>query len=189
VDILLHSIAQLKAAGLPLVCSIVGEGPYIQHLKTLQGELDLRAEVTFQGALPFDQVLDVYENADILVLASLGDSWGKVVTEAMSFGLICIGSNRDVVAQNLANGRGLVVPARDVDALSAALWQVAAMSPGARQQMSAAAAAWGQRYSLENLREQLAELLANWWSLDTRHRSRSKQPAMTASKLLEPTSR
>jgi glycosyltransferase involved in cell wall biosynthesis len=189
VDVLLRAIASLKSEQIPLRCSIVGEGPYQERLQQLTGELGLTAsEVTFAGAVEFEQVLEAYKEGDVLVLASLGDSWGKVVTEAMSFGLICIGSNRDMVAQNLADGRGFAVPARDLPALCDALRKVVLMSPQERAAMSAKAAAWGQRYSLENLRERVGELLeASWQSPPGRQRQGERLPQWNTNSHVTPT--
>jgi glycosyltransferase involved in cell wall biosynthesis len=62
--------------------------------------------------------------------------------------------------QILGEGRGLVVPPRDVEALAAALARAA--DPAAAP-LRARAAEFGQRYSLEDLREALLDLMTEWW--------------------------
>jgi glycosyltransferase involved in cell wall biosynthesis len=149
VDVLLEALN-----GLP--CTIVGDGPERQALEERSG-----AEVTFAGGVDFERVLGFYETHDILVLASETEGWPKAIVEAMAFGLVCIGSDRGLIPQILGEGRGLVVPPRDVAALAAALRR--AVNPDEAAAIRARAAPFGQRYSLEDLREALREVMAKWW--------------------------
>jgi hypothetical protein len=55
-----------------------------------------------------------------------------------------------------------VVEPRDVPALAAALRRAA--DPGEAAAIRARAAAFGQRYSLEDLREALRAVMAKWWA-------------------------
>jgi glycosyltransferase involved in cell wall biosynthesis len=112
----------------------------------------------------FDRVLKYYQQAHVLVLASQTEGWPKAIAEAMAFGLVCIGSQRGMVPEMLGEQRGLLVPPGDVDALTAALQQIAA-TPQEYSAMSARAAQWGQRYSLEELRDAIRDLLSVWWGL------------------------
>ena len=83
----------------------------------------------------------------------------------MAFGLVCIGSDRGLIPQILGEGRGFVVPPRDVNALAAALRRAADPGdPANTGPMIGRAAAFGQRYSLEDLREALRELMAERWT-------------------------
>ncbi len=149
VDVLLDALN-----GLP--CTIVGDGPERAALETLA------PQTVFAGAVDFDRVLGFYETHDILVLASETEGWPKAIVEAMAFGLVCIGSNRGLIPQILGEGRGLVVEPRDVPALAAALRRAA--DPGEAAALRARAAAFGQRDSLEDLREALRAVMAKWWA-------------------------
>lgn len=149
VDVLLDALR-----GLP--CTVVGDGPERAALEARAG-----AEVTFVGGVDFERVLGFYETHDVLVLVSETEGWPKAIVEAMAFGLVCIGSDRGLIPQILGEGRGLVVPPRDVEALAAALRLAA--DPGEAAAIRARAAPFGQRYSLEDLREALRGLMAEWW--------------------------
>ena len=80
----------------------------------------------------------------------------------MACGLICVGSNRGLVPWMLSAGRGFTVEPRDVEALTEIL-RTLAIDRELRHETSRAAAAFGQRYSLESLREALATLLSERW--------------------------
>jgi glycosyltransferase involved in cell wall biosynthesis len=148
----------LARTGLP--CTLVGDGPERGALEAQAARLGL--DVDFAGAVDFDRVLGFYETHDVLVLASETEGWPKAIVEAMAFGLVCIGSDRGLIPQILGEGRGFVVPPRDVDALAAALGHAADSAEAGP--IVERAAAFGQRYSLEDLREALRELMTERWT-------------------------
>lgn len=164
VDVLLSAVAELKNAGVDVKCSVLGDGPQRTALEAQASRLKVDDRVRFVGGVDFQQVLGHYEQADVLVLASESEGWPKAIAEGMAFGLICVGSNRGLVPEMLGEGRGIVVPPRDVDALVDALKQIA-RSPENFEPMRELAAAWAQKYSLEGLRDSLRELLSAHWGV------------------------
>ncbi len=163
VDALLQATASLTADGIAVTTTIVGDGPDREALMVLASSLGITGRVHFAGALPYDAVLDSYERADVLVLVSESEGWPKAVAEAMAFGLLCIGSDHGFVAEMLGDGRGMVVPSQDVEALVVALRRIAA-DPDSSAEYSVRAARWAQRFSLEGLRDALANLLKDRWA-------------------------
>ena len=158
VDVLLTALARLREGGTALRAWVVGDGPEGERLRRQAGDLALTDLVEFRGAVSFDGVLRCYENADVLILVSETEGWPKAIAEAMVHGLACIGTDRGLMPEMLGSGRGLLVPPRDVEALVRALRRLAD-SPGERLEMGARAAEWAGAYSLEGLRDALAELL------------------------------
>lgn len=153
------------AARVPVACTIVGEGPERPRLEALARELGIGDRVHFAGGVEFERVLDFYENSDLLVLASETEGWPKAIAEGMAFGLVCVGSDRGLVPEMLGDGRGFVIPPRNVEALASLLARIVA-DPGILYPVSAGAAAWAQQYSLDGLREALRSLLAARWKVD-----------------------
>jgi glycosyltransferase involved in cell wall biosynthesis len=165
VDVLLAALADARVVRSGWRAVIAGDGPERARLERLAREHGLGGRVTFAGAVPFDRVLSLYEEASILVLASNTEGWPKAITEAMAFGAICIGSDCGLVPRILGDGRGVVVPARDVHALAAALNDV--LTDTARfAPMRERAARWAQQYTLESVRRELGHLLSMWWDTD-----------------------
>jgi glycosyltransferase involved in cell wall biosynthesis len=163
VHVLLDALSRIPSPE-RVECVVVGEGPERKSLEAHARRLGIDGRISFTGGLAFEQVLDQYERADVLVLASQTEGWPKAITEGMAFGLLCIGSDRGLVPQILGDGRGLVVPPGDVDALARAL-RIALEVPDDRMTMAGRAAAWAQRYSIEGLRAALADLLAHHWDV------------------------
>jgi glycosyltransferase involved in cell wall biosynthesis len=163
VDVLLRALARLQSEGIPFRCTIVGIGPELSTLQELTDALSLRDSVQFLGGVEFDCVLNQYERSGILVLASQTEGWPKAIVEAMTFGLIPIGSNLGLIPQVL-EGRGFIVPPRDADALTNALREIL-IDPDRFSEMRSRAADWAKGYSLEGLREQLRVLLSERWGV------------------------
>jgi len=97
------------------------------------------------------------------VLVSATEGWPKAIAEAMAFGMVCVGASRGMVPQMLQDGRGFVVPPGDRGALASRLQEMVRMSAAERTEMSRRAAEWGQRFTLENLREALRGVMVEWW--------------------------
>jgi glycosyltransferase involved in cell wall biosynthesis len=165
VDVLLAALGELKRRKIDLHCDIIGEGHLRASLEDQAALLDLQACVEFAGGVDFERVLGFYERADVLVLASENEGWPKAIAEGMAFGLICVGSDTGFVPEMLTDGRGIVVPPGDAAALTSALCRIVTSSGEERLRMSARAAAWAQKYSLEGLREALRELFATHWQV------------------------
>jgi glycosyltransferase involved in cell wall biosynthesis len=162
VDVLLSAVATLRQQGINVCCNIVGDGPERQALERQVQNDGLGNCVSFAGGVDFEKVLDFYERADVLVLASETEGWPKAIAEAMAFGLVCIGADRGLVPWMLGEGRGLLVTRRDTAALVNHLRRLTESLAEFRP-MRAQAAAWAQQYSLEGLRDALGELLREHW--------------------------
>ena len=164
VHVLLSALSTLSSEGIKLRCDIVGDGPHRATLENQARELGVNDLVLFAGAQDFEHALSFYERNDVLVLASQTEGWPKAIAEAMAFGLVCIGSNRGLIPEMLGEGRGLVVPPGDVQALSTVLRDIA-VAPERYYEMRVRAAEWSQRFALESLRDALCQLLEARWQV------------------------
>lgn len=86
----------------------------IQHLAESLGIADA---VRFHGALPVDELLPFYRDADLYVQSSLHESMGAAVLEASAAGVPVIGTNVGLVAE-MAPQAAVAVPPSDVEALA-----------------------------------------------------------------------
>lgn len=83
---------------------------------------DLPDSVQISGTVPRSQLFEIYQQADVLVFPTLCDGFGMVVTEAFAHGLPVITTTQAGASDLVRHGEnGLVVPARDVEALTEAL--------------------------------------------------------------------
>lgn len=182
VHVLLDAVAEVSRDGIPFTCTIVGDGPEREALESRASTLGISNLVRFEGAVSPNAVLDYYEAADLLVLASQTEGWPKTLTEGMAFGLICVGSDRGLMTSMLGEGRGLLVPPGDSSALARALHRAAIMTAEEIGDMRARATAWAGHYTAEQFENSLRGVLDSHW------RAPSKQaPQRFASVVSQPT--
>lgn len=91
--------------------TIVGEGPERSRLENYCRQAGLDSKVNFVGAVPHEEISDVYQKASIFVLPSLAESLGNVVQEAIASGLPVITTNTG--AAELLDGNGFIVQKGD----------------------------------------------------------------------------
>lgn len=83
-------------------------GRIVKRLKDLCENMELR-KGTFLGALSYDEVNSLYDNADVFVFTSLRDTSGNVVLEAMSHGLPVIAINHHGVGEIVTDETGVLI--------------------------------------------------------------------------------
>ncbi len=104
---------------------VVGDGELKGEIQALAKQLGLEGRITFTG---FQRQVGQFLKAfDIFVLASKREGLGTSVLDAMSVGLPVIGTNAGGIAEMIENEvSGLLVPAKDSEALARAISIVAA---------------------------------------------------------------
>jgi glycosyltransferase involved in cell wall biosynthesis len=115
--------------------------------------------ITFHGSIPAADLPAVYQAASVLVLPTLCDGFGMVVSEALANGLPAITTRNAGAADAIDDGRsGFVIPPADEDALADRLqWCVA--HPAELFEMRHAALAASGRWTWTDFRHQFAKLL------------------------------
>ncbi|MBL8291806.1 MAG: glycosyltransferase [Bryobacterales bacterium] len=167
VGTILDAIALLKDRGIPVRCTIAGDGPMRDALAAKAARHAISDAVSFSGALPFEHFMDLLASADVLALTSNTEGWPKVLPEAMAFGVICISTCPGGAARLLSEGRGISVPKGDVNGLAAAIEDIAT-HPERYNELRHRAALWSEQYTVETLRERLRQLTGQYWTNDLR---------------------
>ncbi len=72
---------------------IAGEGPNRAALEQLAQDLEVDDRVRFLGTIPHERMCEVYNAADVLVLASEHEGWPNVLLEAMACGTPALASS------------------------------------------------------------------------------------------------
>jgi len=99
---------------------IVGDGPYLETLKSMATALGVRAK--FYGHVDNDsaELRNLYETASLFVFTSESENFPIVLLEAMASGAAIITTSGTGCAEVVGDA-ALLVPPRDADALRAAL--------------------------------------------------------------------
>jgi glycosyltransferase involved in cell wall biosynthesis len=126
IDLTLRALARLVGEGIgDWAYRIVGDGRERAPLRELAAELGLAGRVTFVGPVRHAEIFDHLVGNEIFVLPSYREAFGIAYLEAMAAGLLAIGVMDQGPARFIRNGEnGLLVPPRDVEALTQVLRDV-----------------------------------------------------------------
>lgn len=83
---LIPAVAQLKKEGFPVALHICGGGEYMEEYRRLAGELGVEEECIFYGQCRREKLYSIVSQMDFVVSASLFESAGIAVEEAMLLG-------------------------------------------------------------------------------------------------------
>jgi glycosyltransferase involved in cell wall biosynthesis len=123
-EYLMRAVSRLRQRGVDIEAELVGDGSCAAYLKSLCSELGIVDRVRFRGWLTPDETRTAMKNAAILVHPSpaLGDGVPNVIKECMALGTPVIGTAVAGIPEILEQGKhGCLVPAKDVEALAAAM--------------------------------------------------------------------
>lgn len=99
---------------------IVGDGPLRSNLETLSKELNIEDKVKFLGWR--ENLDEFYGQADVFLLTSNSEGWGKVVIEAGTFGLPIIMTDVGCAGEIIKDDEsGIVIPVGDKARLKEAM--------------------------------------------------------------------
>jgi glycosyltransferase involved in cell wall biosynthesis len=88
---------------------MVGDGPYQDDLRALASKLGVGDRVKFVGAVPRNEVDQYYASADLFTFASVTETQGLVVQEAMQYGLPAVAISGGGASDSIEEGvNGLV---------------------------------------------------------------------------------
>jgi teichuronic acid biosynthesis glycosyltransferase TuaC len=161
-DLAVKALAQLPAATL----LIAGQGPEAAALKALADHEGVAGRVRFLGQLRHEALVEVYNAADALILASTREGWPNVLLEAMACGTPAVaadaGGAREVIREPAA---GRVLGERSPAALAAALRDVLLTTD------RGATRAYAERHSWDETSDGLDALFVEIVDRDRRRRN------------------
>lgn len=111
---------------LPVHLNIVGEGPFLERLKTLSREYKMSQKTLFYGKLPFDKVAQIYSCNNVFVLPTKRvEGFPMTLVEACFAGIPVIttnmGGNTDAVSNNI---NGIVMKELSIPELKDSITQL-----------------------------------------------------------------
>ncbi len=147
------------------VLVLAGQGPDTEYYRRVAGELGVQDRVVFAGEIPFGAMPDYYRYADIFVHASLSETYGNVLGEALYCGMPTVAMADGMGASSqIADGvNGILVEPRSpsgevADATFGAAVIGLARDPLLRKQLGQKAVRCArERHSPEVIEERLAD--------------------------------
>ncbi len=161
----LEAVAKLKAKNCDFRYTIAGEGPLLEELKQCAAKLGISEFVTFTGPVSQDRVVELYDQNDLFVLASVtasnGDREGQglVLQEAQYCGLPVISTLHNGIPDGVLDGQsGFLVPEGDSDAITERL-EYLIMNPDTWPEMGRKGHQFvRENYDISKLNERLISL-------------------------------
>ena len=136
-DVLLRAFAPLAAADSTLQLVIVGDGSLRETLRADAESLGIAPRVHFLGHR--EDVADLHHAFDLFVQSSEYEGTPNAVLEAMAMETPLVATDAGGTRELAEDGiHGLIVPVRDIDALSAAMGRALEDRSGARARAVAA---------------------------------------------------
>jgi glycosyltransferase involved in cell wall biosynthesis len=139
-DVLFRALARLPRDGWHLTCvgSLEREPDTVAALRRQLRDERLEAIVTLAGDVTDERLEDYYRDADLFVLATLHETYGMAVAEALAHGLPIVSTTDAAISELVGDDAGLLVSPGDVEALATALARIIA-DPALRQRLAAGA--------------------------------------------------
>ena len=119
IEYLIESLCYMRKEIPEVRLSIAGTGDLMQHLKQLVSRYGVGENVTFEGHLGEDALVNIYSRSGIFVFPSLREGMPMALLEAMSAGLPVVAFDIEPCVEALDGGRcGILVKKEDVKGLA-----------------------------------------------------------------------
>lgn len=122
-QVLIAACAELKRAGVPFLCDIIGEGPRRAALEAQIAELGLHDAVRLLGPRYHDEILASYRHYHLFVLTSVVEGMPLVLMEAMNAGVPIVTTDVGAIPE-LVGDTAIRVPPGSPAAVAEAILQV-----------------------------------------------------------------
>ena len=120
-----YAVSLLKEKQFEIQLVVVGEGDNENYFKELSKKLHIAKQVIFRGKLVGNDLVTQYQQSNVLVLASVNESFGMVLIEAMACKVPVIGANTCGIPYVIDNKKnGLLFPPGDKKVLSETILHV-----------------------------------------------------------------
>lgn len=158
IGFLLDAWARARTGRPDLLLLVVGDGPALAELKEQAQALGLGDFVVFLGYLDRNEELpDCYAAADVFVFASLTETQGLVLLEAMAAGLPAIALSEMGTTDILGAGQGCLTPAADATDFAQAILRFFS-DASLRERLRAEALSLARNWSDDTWAQRLATL-------------------------------
>lgn len=98
-EFLIRVFAKLLRKEGDILLLILGDGPFLKQLKKIAQKLKIDQSIIFTGKVPYEKIPSYYQASDIFIFASLTETQGIVIPEAMASGLPVVALKDDAFAE------------------------------------------------------------------------------------------
>ena len=157
-EFLLKAFAEILKNKDDVLFLMVGGGPFLEKLKKIAQNLKVSNRVIFTGRVPSKEVPSYYSASDIFVFASLTDTQGIVILEALSCGLPVVALKDDAFSDVVSDGKNGFLVKQDVPKMFAKKIISLLENPSLCKRFSADGVKTAGKFSDKNLAENLIKI-------------------------------
>jgi 1,2-diacylglycerol 3-alpha-glucosyltransferase len=158
IETVIHALPLLLKhhPGLELV--ITSKGPWLGQVKKEVQKLGLEDSIIFTGYVSDDDLIRLYKEAELSVIASEAETQGLVIIEAMACGTPVVGSDYLAIPETIKNGKnGLLFKLHDEHDLAEKAGKILG-SGVLRKKLSKGARATSKQNTIEKRTEELVDI-------------------------------
>lgn len=165
---IIRAFGRVAGEGIDAVLDVLGDGAMRPRLESLVAELGMNDRVTFHGTVDHQEVMGAFAMADLNLLATRQEGYGKVLLEGMVHGVVPIFGESPVAGEISGHGcRGVVVPADDDERLARAVVELI-RDRERWAEMVVEARRYATVTTLEAFQERVREMLERQWGVELR---------------------
>ena len=125
-EILLQALASIPHRGWHLTCvgSVARHPATVDRVRATMRRLGLAERVSLVGELDALRLADCYDCADVFVLATLHETYGMAVAEALAYGLPVVSTTTGAIPDLVGHDAGLLAPPGNTEAFAGVLARV-----------------------------------------------------------------
>ncbi len=160
VDVCIRAFADVRRVVPDASFFIVGQGAAQDRLKALAQQLNLGNAVRFFGFVSPDDIVRIYQAADVFAIASTAETQCLSLMQAFACGLPAVAVNAGGLPEYLPSSVGFIVPTGDVGAMAEKL-TLLLNDDGMRRQYGERALQFVQRYAASRIAEEWISLYSS----------------------------
>lgn len=162
----IRAVALLRDRGIEAEARFAGSGRSERQDRALASQLGVDDRVQFMGHLGREEVGELFRWADVNVLCSKAEGFGKVFLEGMAVGCPAVCGPGEMQRSIIGDGsRGRQADPEDPGAIADTLQELRALSPGVAAQMVRDCRAYVRRYTTDAFAEEIQLIVAGLWEL------------------------
>jgi glycosyltransferase involved in cell wall biosynthesis len=143
-------VAKDKNPDLQMVLAGDNSGEYAENVLKYISQSRHRDSIDVRGRIPTSEKLTLMRTADVIVVTSIKEGWGLIVTEANSQGTPAIGYDADGLRDSIRNNKtGLLCPEGDFTAMGERIVDLLA-DDTTYQSLRRAAWQWSKEFTFDN---------------------------------------
>ena len=159
IDHLLYATKILKEKGKDFRVIIGGSGDDLPRLKGLASRLGINDCVEFKGFVSFDEKIELYQRASLLVETSVKEGWGLIVIEANACGTPVVSADSPGLRDSVKDGiTGLLYPFGDAFKLAQTI-ETLLDNREKREELSRNAIKWAGQFSWDRAAERMLKVI------------------------------